>query len=41
MLLQISKEDFNERVLVLHPEVRRHLTRELETKKVYHKKREA
>jgi hypothetical protein len=40
VLLQISREDFIERVLVLHPEVRKHLIRENEIKKQYHKKRE-
>lgn len=33
VLLQISREDFTERVLVLHPEVRKHLIRENEIKK--------
>ena len=41
VLLQISKEDFIERVLVLHPEVKKHLITENEIKKQYHKKREA
>lgn len=41
VLLQITREDFIERVLVLHPEVRQHLNRVINTKKSYHKKREA
>lgn len=41
VLLQINREDFIERVLEAHPEVKKHLTKEIEIKKAYHRKREA
>ena len=41
VVLQINSEDFIERVIEVHPDVKKLINREVDIKKAYHKKREA